>query len=512
MKSRINAENLDISVDDLWLRYKTNRLNVSPDFQRNFVWDKKKASVLIESLLLNIPIPSIFTSGTEEVEEVIDGQQRLTSIFCYIDEKWIDGKVFKCAPGLEVLGEELANKRFRDLKEEYQQLIKNYKFRIVRVNDQSDDTLKYRMFERLNTQTVKLYDQEIRNCVFRGPYNAFLKECAAEYDFQYIINSPARRVRMKDVEDVLVFFAFYHNNLRSYTSNKQFLDNEMHLNNNISYNETIKRRELFRKTVSMVKTIWGEAAFVPYSSRTTQFNQALYQTIMIGLARYRKEQIIPHIDLIREEMYNLQVHDQKFSESLHRGTNTQALINYRIKTWEETLEGILGYPYNEPRSFSYQLKNKLFQQNKTCSLCGQHILSIDDAEVDHIECYWKGGKTIPENAQLTHRICNRIKGGEHKKIKTTAKTSSTFKDSNTESDNNNLIDKLIDYRDRYIASEYSNLDETILSDDMILQIIQYKPTNLEEFHEIPEEYRERIKMKQVRKYIEDIIDIVSENI
>jgi 5-methylcytosine-specific restriction endonuclease McrA len=70
------------------------------------------------------------------------------------------------------------------------------------------------------------------------------------------------------------------------------------------------------------------------------------------------------------------------------------------------VEGTLREHRPQPRCFSRTLKNALFEANPTCTICGQNIAEIDDAAVDHIEQYWRGGKTIPENARLTHRHCN----------------------------------------------------------------------------------------------------------
>jgi 5-methylcytosine-specific restriction endonuclease McrA len=70
------------------------------------------------------------------------------------------------------------------------------------------------------------------------------------------------------------------------------------------------------------------------------------------------------------------------------------------------VDDILQHHKQQPRCFSRALKQELFDHNPTCALCGQHIQSVDDAAVDHIEQYWRGGKTIPENARLTYRYCN----------------------------------------------------------------------------------------------------------
>ena len=131
-------------------------------------------------------------------------------------------------------------------------------------------------------------------------------------------------------------------------------------------------------------------------------------------APFEQQQVIRHdADLIREELLNLQVHDAEFMDTLTgSGTNSPSNVRKKFDIWGNTVKGILNYPSNEPRAFSYNLKRSLFDNDPTCELCGQQIACVDDAEVDHIVCYWKGGKTVPENGRLSHRLCNRIRGGK----------------------------------------------------------------------------------------------------
>jgi 5-methylcytosine-specific restriction endonuclease McrA len=84
-------------------------------------------------------------------------------------------------------------------------------------------------------------------------------------------------------------------------------------------------------------------------------------------------------------------------------------VNKRFKKWLKVLEDIVGSPRSEIRAFTYKQKTQLFNEDSTCSICKQRILNIDDAEVDHIIPYVKGGQTDISNAQLTHRFCNRQK-------------------------------------------------------------------------------------------------------
>ena len=184
----------------------------------------------------------------------------------------------------------------------------------------------------------------------------------------------------------------------------------------ISSDELSKLELQFKKSVQLVKHIWGKNGFNIYSidsatkqgAWSRQFNQGLFQIVMYWFIPYEKQQVIPHSDLLREELINLQVHDPDFFHLLTgSGTNIPTKVRKKFDVWGTTVKGILNYPVSEPRSFTLERKQTLWKADRPCELCGQRIATIDDAEVDHITCYWKGGKTIPENSRLTHRYCNR---------------------------------------------------------------------------------------------------------
>jgi hypothetical protein len=82
------------------------------------------------------------------------------------------------------------------------------------------------------------------------------------------------------------------------------------------------------------------------------------------------------------------------------------MVTARFDAWRRALDAILDASPKQPRTFSRELKQALYDANPTCAICGQHIAEVDDEAVDHVEQYWLGGKTIPENARLTHRFCN----------------------------------------------------------------------------------------------------------
>src|SRR3989344_3698420 len=227
-KRKIYYEVQSPTIKSLYDSYKSGDLILNPSFQRNFVWDKKKASNLIESILLDIPIPLIFTSEDkiEGKEEVIDGQQRLTSIFSYIDKKFPDGSDFKLTK-LRIL-ENFNKKSFTELEKVYQKRILGKALQMVKIKADSQEDVKFEMFERLNTNIIRLNAQEIRNCIYRGEYNNFLHEMSKDADFQFILNKPDYQKRMLDSELVLLFFSFYHKNYELFKGNmKQFINDDM---------------------------------------------------------------------------------------------------------------------------------------------------------------------------------------------------------------------------------------------------------------------------------------------
>jgi len=127
---------------------------------------------------------------------------------------------------------------------------------------------------------------------------------------------------------------------------------------------------------------------------------------MDSFARADKNTVFGNLDAIREAFISLMTNDIDFIDAIEIGTSEERKVVRRFDKWRNLLQEILGENTKLPRCFSYQLKEQLFNSDSTCAICGNQINNIDDSAVDHIEQYWLGGKTIPENARLTHRFCN----------------------------------------------------------------------------------------------------------
>lgn len=418
----------DRIIRELYNEWNTEKdLDLRPDFQREYVWDNRMAGKLIESILLDVPIPIIYTSEDPDRQGkvlVIDGQQRLTAIFSFIKGTFPDGTKFKL-PSKKTMKffPHLSNKTYEDIEKENSGWLKenflNRKLRVVKILKKSNPDAKFMLFERLNTGARQLNDQELRNCIYHGEYNDFIKTAVKNLDFQFCLNTSKEDRRMRDIELVLRFFAFYHTNFIDYEPpTKKFLNNEMIKWTKISKEEKDKLEEVFKKSISLCRTIWGKNAFRRYSTSEnkdgyfeTKLNKALYEILMWGFTKYDKNQVMKYQDAIFEELLYLQLNNEKFFNSIYAATNKIESIQYRFKTWWESLQKIIGTQKTEKRSFSFTLKKELYDKNQICAKCNSRINDINDAEVDHIKHYWRGGESIPENARLLHRFCNKQRGG-----------------------------------------------------------------------------------------------------
>jgi hypothetical protein len=415
---RIYTDQADPEIDGLYQRWKRGKLDVQPDFQRYFVWDIIKSSRLLESALLDIPLPVIYLTEEQDGKiYVIDGQQRLTSFFAFIDGLFPDkkGQKFKLT-GLKVL-KDYEGKQFMELPEDIQDKIRYCKIRTITFKKESNPNLKFEIFERLNTGSVPLNIQELRNCIYRGKYNNLLKELASDKEFLELLGLVHSDKRMKDIELVLRFSAFYHNTHINYKSPiKNFLNNEIVRFQNITDKDAEQLRVAFKNAVSIIKSLLGSNAFKRYYKgndenpngywEKSRFNTSLYDILMDSFARTDKNLVFPKLDAIREAFINLMTTDLDFIDAIEIGTSEERKVVRRFDKWRNLLQEILGEKKKQPRCFSYQLKEQLFNKDSICTICKNQISSIDDSAVDHIEQYWLGGKTIPENARLTHRFCN----------------------------------------------------------------------------------------------------------
>jgi uncharacterized protein with ParB-like and HNH nuclease domain len=301
---------------------------VIPPFQRKFVWSITQASKLIESFLLGLPVPSIFLYKEKDSQKllVIDGQQRLQSVFAYFNDIFPDTK----KPFyLKNVNKKWDNTRFSELEPPDKRRLNDSVLRAVIIEQlyPNDNTSIFQIFQRLNSGGTTLQPQEIRNCIYQGELNNLLLELNQNKAWRKIINLPSPDKRLRDIELILRFLALYKHYETYKKPMKDFLSNFM--KDYLNKSEEIKQfKTIFETTVSLI----NEKLDKPPFKIKTGLNAAVFDSIMVAFAlNYSK---IP--DDIRSR-HKILLKDEEYLNAVYKFTTDEKFVKQRIEIAERKL-------------------------------------------------------------------------------------------------------------------------------------------------------------------------------
>jgi hypothetical protein len=210
-----------------------------PEYQRNFVWDKTRQSKFIESVLLGLPIPYIFTADSDGRLEIVDGSQRLRTLAAFL----LNDLVLR---DLDVLTE-LNGFSHDNLTKARQRKLQNSTIRMISLSDKSDEDVRFMMFERINTGSELLKDMEKRKGIFGGKFIDFVyNECTKHPIFIRNTRFTERLERRGEPQELVVrFFAYSDNYMNVKTGVNEFL-NEFVASKNKSFDKKVMLAEFDR--------------------------------------------------------------------------------------------------------------------------------------------------------------------------------------------------------------------------------------------------------------------------
>lgn len=327
----------DFTLEVLHSQWASGDIQI-PNFQRGFVWSQNQASKLIESFLVGLPVPGIFLYTDRQSERyfVIDGQQRLRSIFYFLEGTFGEeagGRrtVFR----LKGLAEDspFANLSFEELEAEDEaaaRRLRNSVLRafVVRQLDPDDVTSVYHIFERLNTGGTLLHNQEVRNAVYGGPFNELLLELNELPEWRDILGKPKPDTRQRDVELILRFFSLLHAAGAYEKPMKDFLSRYMKRHQNAPEAQLDDYRAEFTGVVEAVREELGERPFHLYAG----FNSSAYDAVFVALAKHLAD--VP--DDVGERWETLSESDD-FERLVRGGTTDVEQVRGRVEMAEREL-------------------------------------------------------------------------------------------------------------------------------------------------------------------------------
>lgn len=344
-KRTLRTQAYDMAVSSIVEKMSNGDIILNPEYQRNYIWDNKKASLLVESLLVNIPIPVIYASEDEKSKwSVVDGLQRLNSLKRFFNNE------FKLT-GLEILTE-FNNLKYEQLIEKAQRILRNGMIRFIVIFNDSHPEIKYDIFMRLNRGSITLNEQELRNCLYRGKFNDLLKELRKNNQFLKILDLAEPHKRMNDAEIILRYFAISENyncvagKLEGYKGKlKTFLNNFMESNKHISKEKLEQLREKFDSTISKVYSVFGSRAFrriLEDNSYENTVNRAVMDFIMVSFENYELEQLTARKNQIVDLLKKLPIEDTTFNEAITWGTYYTDRVEYRLSKWINKMNELMG--------------------------------------------------------------------------------------------------------------------------------------------------------------------------
>jgi hypothetical protein len=293
-------------------------------FQRQYVWPRSKADRFIESLLLGLPVPGIFlVKEPSGVLLVLDGHQRLYTLNAFY-EGIINGREYR----LSNVQERFVNNRYKDLDTEDRRRLDDSIIHatIIRQDEPTEDQSSvYVIFERLNTGGVNLQPQEIRVALYHGEFVRVLQKLSDDKAWHQLYGIKSKR--LKDMELILRFFAFFYYANQYRRPMKDFLNRYMATNRYLEKQPEDELHQIFTSTTQTILASIGTKAFRPIRA----VNAAVVDSLMVGVAtRLSNKGDIQDANQFQYQYKEL-VQNPDYISAVEKGTSDEFNVKDRLK-------------------------------------------------------------------------------------------------------------------------------------------------------------------------------------
>ena len=332
------------NVVDIVRRIKDNRYDLSPDFQRAFVWDIQKQSRLIESCLMRIPLPVLYVAEAPDGRIiVVDGLQRLTTFRNYL------GNGFKLTfpTGEDETKHLLEGKYFKDLEEKLRERIEDTSLTLYILDPKAPERAKLDIFERVNGGEP-LTRQQMRNCLYNGKATQWLRRVAESTVFLKATGDSLDAQKMRDREAINRFCSFRLLGWRSYKSGDMdgFLAEGLKRMNQMSDAELEDLKDGFDRALTLNWELFGQHAFRKslaghVSGNRSILNIALFEVCTVLFSQSDGGRILERKEAVKDLVRRL-IKDPGFEQAITYGTNSRKPVSIRFERLETDLRGVLA--------------------------------------------------------------------------------------------------------------------------------------------------------------------------
>lgn len=356
---KIDVVTVARTIDLLLIRLKEGELDLSPDFQRRSnLWNEKTKSALIESLLLRIPIPSLYVSEDENGNyTVVDGLQRICAIAHFVNVAALNNAVGQTLNPLRLTPleslKEFSLKTFEELSRPMKRRINETELTLHVIRAGTPPAVKFNIFSRINRGGLPLTAQEIRNAIYQGAWKEPIRALAESQSFKAATNWKIKGERMEDVELVLRFAALFSllwevpsrpsdQNLDDFLN--EFVEKRCR---NWSNDKWTEIAAAFEKAMKYAPKVFKNIAFRKYSAPgeyRKPINRGLFETESVVLARRsvaELEKLSEKADTVLKKFGKAFNTETAFSDALLYATGRGASSNKRLEVFESIFQEVL---------------------------------------------------------------------------------------------------------------------------------------------------------------------------
>ncbi|MFG3004468.1 MULTISPECIES: DUF262 domain-containing protein [Streptomyces] len=287
----VDTDYFDLSLRELVRMVVEQEIKIAPAYQRQFRWEDETQSALIESFLLGLPVPALFVATNRDATwDVVDGLQRICTIlrFMGVDAPESENFSFSKSPlkltKLKTL-QGFCDLKFEDLPRPIRMTLERRYLRIQVLSDKSDPEVRFELFRRLNAGAIALTPQEIRSCIFRGPFHEMLEELAQTPSFKSLLKLQKLNQTNGTAEEVVLKFFTYLDRAEQFDGKvSEFLNRYMRDRANDVDLEA--DRQLFISVVDYLHSVI-KGPFLKRGVSVTPQNQL--EAVLVGIGRLMRQ-------------------------------------------------------------------------------------------------------------------------------------------------------------------------------------------------------------------------------
>ncbi|MBU9542532.1 DUF262 domain-containing protein [Burkholderia multivorans] len=349
----------DWTVETIVSQLTRGNIEMNPRFQRRDAWTTRRKSLFVESLILGLPVPQIVLAekrGQRGRYIVLDGKQRLLTLLQFTGNANGQNNAFRLS-GLEARGD-LARKSYQTLStdpafEDDLNALLNYTIRTVVIRNWPSYDFLHLVFLRLNTGSVKLSPQELRQAMFPGEFSDYVDDAAGDSQaLRELLGKNGPDPRMRDVE-LLVRFLAFHYYLPAYGGRmKDFLDQTCEkLNDRWAAEQPLIQQAVnqFEAATRSLMRLFGPEN-VARKTGSKSFNRAVFDALVFYAADERiRNAMLQSPDEVRAA-YNQVIERPDFLEAAESDTAGVPNTLARLRIWGESLRGLLELEFMLPEA------------------------------------------------------------------------------------------------------------------------------------------------------------------